>query len=70
MLALIGPAFSPLLFLLRFRPSGISGRDEFFLELFGREGVDWTNVWMKRGLGALAWLTAVGLVTGQLILFK
>jgi hypothetical protein len=40
------------------------------LELFGREGVDWTNVWMKRGLGALAWLTAVGLVTGQLILFK
>ncbi|HEY5121850.1 MAG TPA: hypothetical protein VII84_09785, partial [Acidimicrobiales bacterium] len=40
------------------------------LEVFGREGVNWTNVWMKRGLGAAVWLTAVGLVTGQLVLFK
>jgi hypothetical protein len=40
------------------------------LEVFGREGVNWTNVWMKRGLGVVVWLTAVGLVTGQLVLFK
>jgi hypothetical protein len=39
------------------------------LELFGREGVNWTNVWMKRGFGVVV-LLAVGLVTGQLILFK
>jgi hypothetical protein len=40
------------------------------LELFGRDGVDWTNVWLKRGLGLFVWLAAVGLVTGNLILFK
>jgi hypothetical protein len=40
------------------------------LELFGREGVDWTNIWLKRGLGVFVWLTAVGLVTGNLVLFR
>jgi hypothetical protein len=40
------------------------------LELFGRDGVDWTNVWLKRGLGVFVWLAAVGLVTGNLILFR
>jgi hypothetical protein len=37
---------------------------------FGREGGDWNNVWLKRGLGAFVWLAAVGIVTGNLILFK
>jgi hypothetical protein len=40
------------------------------IELFGREGGDWNNVWLKRGLGVLVWLAAAGLVTGNLILFK
>jgi hypothetical protein len=39
-------------------------------EQFGREGVDWTNVWLKRSLGVFVWLAAVGLVTGNLILFR
>jgi hypothetical protein len=40
------------------------------IELFGRDGTDWTNVWIKRGLGVFVWLAAAGLVTGNLILFK
>jgi hypothetical protein len=40
------------------------------IDLFAREGGDWTNVWLKRGLGAFVWLTAAGLVTGNLILFR
>jgi hypothetical protein len=40
------------------------------IDLFGREGGDWTNVWVKRGLGVFVWLAAAGLVTGNLILFK
>jgi hypothetical protein len=40
------------------------------IDLFGREGGDWNNIWLKRGLGVFVWLAAAGLVTGDLILFK
>jgi hypothetical protein len=40
------------------------------IEEFGREGGEWTNIWLKRGLGVFVWLAAAGLVTGDLILFK
>jgi hypothetical protein len=40
------------------------------LEVIGREGVNWTNVWMRRCLGVVVWLAAVGIVTGHLVLFK
>jgi hypothetical protein len=40
------------------------------IDLFGREGDDWNNVWVKRGLGVFVWLAAAGIVTGNLILFK
>ncbi len=40
------------------------------IEIFAREGVDWTNVWLKRVLGAGVWVTAALLVTGNLVLFK
>jgi uncharacterized membrane protein len=40
------------------------------LEVFGREGIDWTNVWLKRGLGAFVWIAAAGIVTGVLVLFQ
>jgi hypothetical protein len=34
------------------------------IELFGREGWDWKESWIKRLLGILVWLAAVGIVTG------
>lgn len=39
------------------------------IELFGRSGGDWPNVALKRGLGALVWVSAAGIVTGNIILF-
>jgi hypothetical protein len=60
------PSTVDTMFLVLLVPGVVIG----VLELFGREGVNWTNVWMKRGLGVVVWLAAVGLVTGQLILFK
>jgi hypothetical protein len=39
-------------------------------EEFGREGDDWTRVWVRRGLGVFTWFTCVGLVTGYLVLFR
>ena len=53
-------------FLLLLLPGVIIG----VVELFGREGVDWTNIWLKRGLGVFVWLAAVGIITGNLVLFR
>jgi hypothetical protein len=38
------------------------------LAAFGREGGDWPNVQLRRGLGVVVWLVALGLVTGYLTL--
>lgn len=38
------------------------------LELFGREGFDWKESALKRVLGLLIWMVAVGLVTGLISL--
>jgi hypothetical protein len=40
------------------------------IDVFGREGGDWNNAWLKCTLGVFVWLAAAGLVTGNLILFK
>lgn len=39
------------------------------IELFGRHGGDWPESPAKRALGAIVWVGAVSIVTGQLVLF-
>jgi len=39
------------------------------IELFGRSGGAWPNVALRRSLGAVVWLCAAAMVTGQLTLF-
>lgn len=40
------------------------------VELFGRSGGVWPNVALRRALGAVVWLGAAAMVTGQLTLFS
>ncbi len=53
-------------FILLLLPGVVMG----VVEEFGREGTDWTRVWVRRGLGVFTWLSCVGLVTGYLVLFR
>ncbi len=39
------------------------------VELFARFGGDWPNITVRRSLGAVVWLIAAGIVTGQLNIF-
>jgi hypothetical protein len=38
------------------------------IELFGREGGDWPNTWLKRAAGGLLWLFAASVVVGLIAL--
>jgi len=38
------------------------------IELFGRDGGKWEFEWQKRALGFLTWCSAVGVVTGMIVL--
>jgi hypothetical protein len=40
------------------------------IELLGRSGGNWPNVALRRSLGAVVWLGAAAMVTGQLTLFS